>query len=482
MPDSAKGGASAPADAAMDEVVELEHCIGFNAMRQGLFYHPGGEHYVYSAGASVVIASFHDPHDQKFLHGHDDCVSALAVSKAGTWIASGQHGENSDVAVWSFASRKLVYRLEEHDYGIASLAFSDDEKLLCTCGIAEDGKIILWDLCNGHIVTSMGANPKSINVSLFGGFARNIKRRETENYQLFTAGDKMVMWSINPYSGHVEGQTIAAEGRVSLVREISHAVFSDDLEWVYCATSTGDFLVVRVADLRIVRQVGTARLGLQSILSWPGGVVTGAGDGTISAYDRKLDLVGSRKIHGGVFSLSFSADSTEILVGGTEGHIYRLGQEALSQYGKVATEMTAEDENLLLLNVNPTGRVLCVAYAAGSSDFFATGSSDSWLRIWDANDYSVAVRVVVRDAGLVSCLEYTTDMLMSGWEDGVIRSHDSSTGAPLWHIDNAHRGGVSALALSHNARRRSPRLGAALEGAREPHEGALGTRLEHRDI
>ena len=40
----------------------------------------------------------------------------------------------------------------------------------------------------------------------------------------------------------------------------------------------------------------------------------------------------------------------------------------------------------------------------------------------------------------------------AGWSDGKIRAHESDTGSPLWLIDNAHRGGVTALVLSHNQR------------------------------
>ncbi len=45
----------------------------------------------------------------------------------GKFIASGQIGENADVCVWSFDTRKLLFRLNEHDHGICSVAFTEDE-------------------------------------------------------------------------------------------------------------------------------------------------------------------------------------------------------------------------------------------------------------------------------------------------------------------------------------------------------------------
>jgi hypothetical protein len=44
------------------------------------------------------------------------------------------------------------------------------------------------------------------------------------------------------------------------------------------------------------------------------------------------------------------------------------------------------------------------------------------------------------------------DVLLSGWSDGRVLAHSSETGAPLWFIDNAHVGGVTALVMSHNKR------------------------------
>lgn len=44
------------------------------------------------------------------------------------------------------------------------------------------------------------------------------------------------------------------------------------------------------------------------------------------------------------------------------------------------------------------------------------------------------------------------DMMMTGWRDGQIRSHDADTGQLLWSIANAHAHGVTSLVVSHNER------------------------------
>jgi len=122
-----------------------------------------------------VIQSFLDPHDQHFLAGHDGPISSLCMSKSGRYFASGQNGENSDVLVWDFETKQICYRLSEHDHGIKCIAFSDDELLLCSVGVDNDGKMIIWDLSNGYIVCSAKANPHPTSCVAWGGMVKDIK-------------------------------------------------------------------------------------------------------------------------------------------------------------------------------------------------------------------------------------------------------------------------------------------------------------------
>lgn len=90
----------------------------------------------------------------------------------GRYIASGQGGENSDVIVWDFDKRTAVYRLSEHDHGVAVVEFSHDDRLLCSCGVAEDRKILIWDMSNGCIVAVAQHNPAPTTLVAWGGMVR----------------------------------------------------------------------------------------------------------------------------------------------------------------------------------------------------------------------------------------------------------------------------------------------------------------------
>ncbi len=73
-------------------LLELEHCIGVRGMRpNSCLMHPATDNiYITCLGSHVVVNDVYDPHNQKFLRGHDADVTALDVSPSGRFVASGQ--------------------------------------------------------------------------------------------------------------------------------------------------------------------------------------------------------------------------------------------------------------------------------------------------------------------------------------------------------------------------------------------------------
>jgi len=91
----------------------------------------------------------------------------------GRLLASGQYGENADVCVWDYQNKKLLYRFSEHDFGIAALSFSDDERLLVSVGDVRDKKMFVWDLATGCINASTPMQPNPTNIVGFGGMVKS---------------------------------------------------------------------------------------------------------------------------------------------------------------------------------------------------------------------------------------------------------------------------------------------------------------------
>lgn len=82
------------------------------------------------------------------------------------------------------------------------MSFSHDDCLLATLGGFDDNKLVIWDMSNGCIVAVLPRLPYPTACISFAGFVRDIKRRDTSNYQLVSAGNSnIVFWSLDPYAG-----------------------------------------------------------------------------------------------------------------------------------------------------------------------------------------------------------------------------------------------------------------------------------------
>ena len=185
---------------------------------------------------------------------HDDRITALAVSHNGKYIASGQCGRNSNVHIWSIETKEVIYTFEEHDNNILGVAFSHDDKVLATIG--GDHKLLLWDLSNGCIIAANTKISEGTSCVLFGGFVKDIKRRNTDDYQLATAGkDGIDLWKLNPYNGDLEGVKLTGDARATVTRYISAISFSSDYEYIYGATSSGDYVIAAVKQQKILQAV-----------------------------------------------------------------------------------------------------------------------------------------------------------------------------------------------------------------------------------
>ena len=56
---------------------------------RGLHIHPDGDHFVYPVGCNVVIEDI-ETSEQSILTGHTNFITAVAVSKSGEYVATGQ--------------------------------------------------------------------------------------------------------------------------------------------------------------------------------------------------------------------------------------------------------------------------------------------------------------------------------------------------------------------------------------------------------
>ena len=69
--------------------LQLVRMMGFEGkIIGGLISHPDGIHLLYALGSTIIILNMND-NSQRFLRGHSNNVSCIAVNKKGDKIASG---------------------------------------------------------------------------------------------------------------------------------------------------------------------------------------------------------------------------------------------------------------------------------------------------------------------------------------------------------------------------------------------------------
>jgi hypothetical protein len=118
-----------------------------------LAFSPDGR-WLASAGGDGIVNVWNVPADKPVLtqRAHTGRVNAVCFSPDGKRLASG--AEDRTVRVWEIAGGKALRELRGHRAAVTDLAFSPDGRLLLSTG--RDGQARLWDVATGR---TLGATP-----------------------------------------------------------------------------------------------------------------------------------------------------------------------------------------------------------------------------------------------------------------------------------------------------------------------------------
>eukprot|EP00466_Bigelowiella_natans_P001487 jgi/Bigna1/89644/estExt_fgenesh1_pg.C_530022 len=422
--------------------MELDHAIGFAGhLSNSLFSHK--DKMIYAAGGNVIIANPDDPHDQNFLTGgHENQITTIAVNTKADQIASGGEGQAPDVIVWDFPSGKIRYRLQEHEHGISVLAFSNDGRFLATCGNALDKKFFIWDMTTGMIVASTYFDP--ILMITWGGRVRDKKRRPTSSF-LFAAisavgkAQKVSLWALHPSTGKLESVACHCGSHVRMFTSVE---FSTDGEWLYAGTTSGDIAIFQVKRSVLFSMVNVSGIvGIPTSITVPETsdyqLYVGGANGVVAhlSFDEKSFKSISRvKVDGGVSSLSLSEDKSQVLAGSTTGSITRIHTKSLK---------------VQLVSQSHCASIKSISFSPESSEHFCTATNNGDIFVWNTNNYRISAKIS-EPRIRATCVVLSEDVMVAGFNDGVIRAYDPETGEKLWKIPNAHKDGVTTLVLSLN--------------------------------
>jgi len=397
--------------------------------RNNLILHPNDTHCIYPLGSTIVVKNVERADDQLFLQGHTDRVTCMAITRDGNTLASGQithMGYLAEIILWDISGLSaetptdpvLIVRLKLHKVMVQALDFSANGKYLASIGGPDDNNLVIWNVETGAAICG---SPAAHDTCL------TVKWMNTEEDHLSTGGVKNLrMWRLDPVGRKVRPVDVITSKEV---RTYTCMVVSADDQIVYCGTTTGDIIAISSVKKTMINQ-GPAkgscpRCGVQSIALVGEQLIVGSGDGELMVMDRHTFVPTMvQSVLGGVTSIAMDSAGEFFFAGTDKSNVY------LVQFDGLVAELktTAHSE--------PVNDII---FPRSYSDLFAT-CAGSDIRIWHSGTLSELLRVQVPNQ-VCNCISFMPkgDAIVSGWNDGKIRSFLPQSGGLQFVINEAHR-------------------------------------------
>jgi WD40 repeat protein len=264
------------------------------------------------------------------------------------------------------------------------------------------------------------------------------------------------------------------------------AIVTDDAdEFMYCGTESGDILEVSLGP-KLFRKSGPSKKekkfsrGVRCMVKTLDGkhLIVGAGDGSVALVDHKntknpFKIVRNLQLDGDITSLALNAAGDHFFVGTSQCNMYLVHVD------------TFEFELRSTCHYAPINGV---AFPRGYSELFATCSKND-IRVWHATTRNELLRIQVPTLEC-RCVAFAPDgrSIISGWSDGKIRAFKPQTGKLMYVINDAHRDGVTALALFTTAQGSTRLISGGEAGIirvweiKHTHHRLLSTMKEHKSV
>lgn len=355
--------------------VELEYVHGFRSKdcRNQVKFIDG--RLIYFA-AALVVSLDPETNTQKFLRGHRDDVTAMAVSADGRWGASGEVGPKPLIMVWSTSDLSLQKELKGGPIkGIACLGFSPSGKSLAGACIDDDHTVFLFNIETGK-ADFVAKGGKDVITSLAFYSETAFSTAGIKTFKVWSGG-KDTKGSFGKHdpsllsAALLNGQVLTGNSKGCLLAwsagSVTKSVQLDagkPLESVaVCASRDGSSMIAAGGNAGIVHFLGPdlspkGKISLKELLG-----------GAQSCRIR---------------SLAFSPDLSALYVGTFGSEIYRLAGSGGPIYE--ASEKSLKATQLLSGHFAPsakwTNEVWALVSLSGGD--FLTGGDDGTLRHWSA--------------------------------------------------------------------------------------------------
>ena len=486
--------------------IELEHAIGYNAGYGNCVAKRGGTGFYYVAGGCVVSGSTASAHQQQFMRATEETVGLLAITNSGKRVVTAQvSGSSPDVVVWCTETERILFRITEHDHGVAAIAVTQDDRLLLTVGNHQDRRVVVWDMSTGGMVavTQIPATDDTAQTSCcaWGGRVEDVKRRPTDSYHFMLAsGTHVHRFHVCPFKQGV--MTPVRTNTGNLVRNWTSAAYSRHGDLLFLGSETGDVCVINTLDGKCIKSLKIFNAGVRFILCED--TLPEVDDDT-RAEGFQYARFGGHSVRttnlriggaGGELCRCVVTDHTEASMQVTHEHTLSGPVNSIAKCGDGVVAGTAagdiykvqDGQQPTHLSSAPLAEVLTVAFPSARSDTFASGSADGVFRVWDLSSYfqtchggvgrgdgrrakgTQDTHTVLAEGkfggqgggvggrqaqckdhmAMPLCIQYVgdTDTALTGWSDGSIRCFDTIDGEMHWEVQKAHTGACTSVVLA----------------------------------
>ncbi|XP_069043818.1 WD repeat-containing protein 62 isoform X2 [Lepisosteus oculatus] len=217
--------------------VTLEKVLGITTSgASGLACDPSSGLVAYPAGCVVVLLHPKRNKQSHILNTSRKTFTALAFSRDGKYLVTGECGHVPCVRVWDVAERTQVAEVQHHKYGVACVAFSTNGSYIVSVGYEHDMTVNVWEWRKGSVIASNKVSSRVTSVSF----------SEDSSY-FVTAGNRHVkFWYLDASKERRVNGTVPLIGRSGLLGEQRNRLFCDVAcgrgqmaASTFCLTSSG---------------------------------------------------------------------------------------------------------------------------------------------------------------------------------------------------------------------------------------------------
>ena len=377
-----------------------------------LFINPIDQTIIYPYAKFIVLEK---NKEQFFFRGHKGNITSMDMSSKGRMIASGDSNIYSDVLVWNFVKRELLFTLSEHDKGITSIGFSKDERLLATTG--NDNRLIIWDMATGNIVTHK--NCKIVSCLKWGGRVPDIKNRPTTTFYLATFGlEGIILHIIDPSQGKITSNILPL-GKYT--RTITSFAFNET--HLLCSTTSSDLLIFELHSQTLVKVIPTGKSGI---------------------------------------SYLYSDENDSIIASCLDGSIHNVNENSSQQISKINNPICSISNGYLLTKngilQNNQNKILWESHSTEITSIDTNGnvgvsaSIDKTIRVWDNRNLNSTFTFNCSQRSIPRTISLSTSLLTIGFDDGLISGFDFTNGERLFDINHSHHSSITALEIAPTRR------------------------------